>query len=280
MAKKKTLSNPDSAEREYTRLLTRFVRELRADANAALIPAVPGIVDQFNQEIRADSWTDAIALVMAELLSAATIKTTRIIDRLPGMYALINRHNERQFGMVVRANTGLTVPEARLLNGPGALNSMAPVRNALGVNIFRGEPYLAPLYEGWIAENTKLVRSIPEQYHSGLDDTLRRGIMGGDSPRDLARKIRDRFGVTERRARLIATDQTLSAHAELTRYRAQSVGVKQYTWETVNDNRVRPEHAEREGKVFSWDKPPPDGHPGQPIRCRCSAGLIFPDDDE
>ena len=28
-------------------------------------------------------------------------------------------------------------------------------------------------------------------------------------------------------------------------------------------------HWEREGQIFSVDEPPEDGHPGEPIRCRC-----------
>jgi SPP1 gp7 family putative phage head morphogenesis protein len=55
------------------------------------------------------------------------------------------------------------------------------------------------------------------------------------------------------------------------RARQTELGVKQYTWRTSLDERVRPEHQEREGEVFSWAKPPKDGHPGQPINCRCTA---------
>lgn len=45
----------------------------------------------------------------------------------------------------------------------------------------------------------------------------------------------------------------------------------QYIWRTVKDDRVRPEHAAREGQIFSWTDPPDDGHPGEAFGCRCWA---------
>ena len=40
-------------------------------------------------------------------------------------------------------------------------------------------------------------------------------------------------------------------------------------------NAVHGNHWEREGQEFRWDQPPEDGHPGQPIECRCSAEPII-----
>jgi hypothetical protein len=42
-----------------------------------------------------------------------------------------------------------------------------------------------------------------------------------------------------------------------------------YIWRTRRDGRVRPSHAENDGKVFAWDNPPPTGHPGEDFNCRC-----------
>jgi len=43
---------------------------------------------------------------------------------------------------------------------------------------------------------------------------------------------------------------------------------KRYRWRTVGDKNVRPEHAEREGRIFRFDKPNFD-HPGEAYGCRC-----------
>lgn len=51
--------------------------------------------------------------------------------------------------------------------------------------------------------------------------------------------------------------------------RAENEG--KYIWRTRGDNKVRSEHAERDGKVFEWNNPPEDGHPGEAPNCRCRA---------
>ncbi|WP_279611778.1 phage minor head protein, partial [Candidatus Sarmatiella mevalonica] len=45
--------------------------------------------------------------------------------------------------------------------------------------------------------------------------------------------------------------------------------MKFYIWRTKEDHKVRPTHAANNGKVFSYNKPPPTGHPGRAINCRC-----------
>lgn len=46
---------------------------------------------------------------------------------------------------------------------------------------------------------------------------------------------------------------------------------EKYIWRTQKDERVRPQHQEREGKVFSWYLKPINGHPGEATNCRCKA---------
>jgi SPP1 gp7 family putative phage head morphogenesis protein len=60
--------------------------------------------------------------------------------------------------------------------------------------------------------------------------------------------------------------------------RVKLAGVTEYIWSTTKDNRVRKEHQAREGKTFSYDNPPSDGNPGEPIRCRCVASPVFTDE--
>ena len=51
----------------------------------------------------------------------------------------------------------------------------------------------------------------------------------------------------------------------------RAVGVGSYRWRTRGDSRVRDSHAALEGRVFSWDDPPPGGPPGTEHGCRCVA---------
>jgi SPP1 gp7 family putative phage head morphogenesis protein len=47
-----------------------------------------------------------------------------------------------------------------------------------------------------------------------------------------------------------------------------------YIWHTAEDEKVRPSHAERDGKVFDFAHPPIGGNPGDDYNCRCTAETI------
>ena len=56
---------------------------------------------------------------------------------------------------------------------------------------------------------------------------------------------------------LIARDQLGKLHGQINRRKQESLGIDEYEWETSHDERVRESRRERQGKVFSWSKPPP-----------------------
>lgn len=64
------------------------------------------------------------------------------------------------------------------------------------------------------------------------------------------------------------------AGTKTTRAADAKAGRTQFRWRTMQDDRVRPEHRVREGRVFDWATPPPDGDPGQPFGCRCWAEVV------
>lgn len=268
MAVKTLFANPDSAEREYTRKLLRYARELAANVERELIPELEKIAAEYAADARRDAWTDTLAALIAELdrLGAAGAVTTS--EALPTQFSTVSKFNEAQFKMVVKANTGFDLPPVM----PGAPKAL------LGLSVFRDEPFLVPLAQGWIAENTSLIKSLPTRLNPELEGIIRRGVMGGASVRDLKEQLRARYGVTEYRATLIAQDQTLKLNADLTRERLTSVGVDQYIWRSVQDSRVRPEHVEYNGRTYAFTKPPPDGNPGRPVRCRCRPEAVWPEE--
>ena len=69
----------------------------------------------------------------------------------------------------------------------------------------------------------------------------------------------------------------LSLNGQLTKERQTDLGVEQYIWRTVGDERVREEHEILDGEVFSWDNPPEPGQPGDDYQCRCTAEPILPE---
>lgn len=263
---------PSTAERNYQRMLLSAVKEMERETLAYL---------QSLQLLKADDWSDDVTRAILYLLESALRVGQRVTARLPEVYAQVNQFNDKQWRAVVKAGTGLEIgpaasmpPGAIMTNvsGPGQITA----RFGVGVDVYRSEPWLAQAQNNWVAQNSALIKTVPEQYMARVETVIRSGVMAGESPRSLAEKIRKEGGVSERRAMVIARDQIGKANAELTRNRQEDLGIKTYTWVTSHDERVRSSHKERDGKLFSWDKPPSDGHPGFPIQCRCHAKPSFP----
>ena len=58
----------------------------------------------------------------------------------------------------------------------------------------------------------------------------------------------------------------------------QEAGRVIYRWRTMEDSRVRSEHAKRHGRLFAWSRPPEGGHPGEDYGCRCRAEMVADED--
>jgi len=133
----------------------------------------------------------------------------------------------------------------------------------------------------WRKENTDLIVSLCKDQVSDLRTSILERTQGlrVEQIRSL---IQERFSVSESRADLIARDQTLKLNAQMTRENYKRANVDRYVWTTTRDERVRDEHAELDGKVFSFDDPPEPGNPGEDFQCRCVAFPVFDgaNDDE
>ena len=125
--------------------------------------------------------------------------------------------------------------------------------------------------------NVQLIKSIHSQYLDKIQAAVIQAQVKGTPTKDLAKQIKEIGGVTEKRAKLIARDQSAKINASLTRARHEEMGIKQYIWSTSGDERVRDSHAANDGKIFSYDDPPATGHPGDEINCRCVAIPYFGD---
>ena len=164
-----------------------------------------------------------------------------------------------------------TAQTARIVSEAVAIDPRK-IRNAL-----TGEP-LAPMLKSWAGMNAELITGIDTRQIAEVRDLVEQAVSSGQSAKTLAKLMAERGLVAESRARLIARDQIGKLNAAVSASRQQSLGVVSYTWQTALDERVRPAHRARQGEVFNWAEPPSDGHPGEPINCRCVARPIVPEE--
>lgn len=166
-------------------------------------------------------------------------------------------------------------------------------KTVLGVDPLFARETMRPTIEQFAARNLRLIKSVPDELLSQIEAELVQAMRSGARATTFEAIVSDRLRVSEKRARLIARDQIASLNGEATRVRQRELGVTRYIWSTAQDERVvgnpsglyprasspstHGDHWEREGQIFSWDAPPPDGHPGQPINCRCVARAVIED---
>lgn len=148
----------------------------------------------------------------------------------------------------------------------------------------------AGVIETWAAEAEARIVLIEETYREKVRAIIIEGYELGQSQATIAARIEQAGAATENRARLWARDQIATINAQAHQTAHARAGVTHYRWRTSRDERVRDRdrpgdnHREREGVIYAWARPPEenahDGHPGQPINCRCTAEPIPPDELE
>jgi SPP1 gp7 family putative phage head morphogenesis protein len=155
------------------------------------------------------------------------------------------------------------------------------------------DPKINKLIEAWTQEQLTLIKGLQDEYIKDMSGIISRGVQqgrpSGDIMKDLLEKNKT---LTRSRAELIARNEVGNLQAALTQERQTSVGLDMYIWVTAGDKRVRTPHKVMANKLCRWDDPTVysvDGgktwikrpsnavrlHPGQDIRCRCTAVPYF-----
>lgn len=136
-----------------------------------------------------------------------------------------------------------------------------------------------------VGENVDLIKSIASQHLTQVQGAVMRSVTAGRDLASLSRELQERYGVTKRRAALIARDQNNKATAAMTRVRQQELGIKQARWRHSGGGKEpRPSHVAYSGKLYDVDKGAYiDGEwirPGEKINCRCVSIPVIPGFDD
>lgn len=132
------------------------------------------------------------------------------------------------------------------------------------------------VFAATVEENVALIKSIPAQYFDQIEGLVQRSVAGGRDLSTLSTQLRKRYGVTTRRAALIARDQNNKATSMLSNARQRELGIEQAVWiHSHAGKEPRPSHVRMDGKKFDlakgmWDED--EGRyvlPGELINCRC-----------
>lgn len=126
------------------------------------------------------------------------------------------------------------------------------------------------------------IKNFTAQEVSELRMKVEQNLFAGGRPDRLEAMVEAEYGVTKRKARFIAENETSLAVSRFRQERYQELGSREYIWSTSHDNKVRHDHKVLDGRSFFWDTPPvvdiPSGrrrNPGEDYNCRCVARPII-----
>lgn len=232
-----------SAQTAYASALKTMLREIRAAIASDVIAGYTA-----REALVSDSMTrDAIAdwfLVftgMRERVTQATLRRIRSI-----LTGESERHTKRWTAVI---QTQVSVDLSNVVR-------QEALDNYLDAVALRSAGLITGIYD----DTVRAVAALTQE-----------AVVNSVSVNTLKKQIQERLQISTRRANLIARDQVATLTSELNHIRQEQAGVLKYEWSTSGDSRVRDLHEEFDGKVFTWAKPPRDGHPGAAINCRCVA---------
>lgn len=132
-----------------------------------------------------------------------------------------------------------------------------------------------------IGEQVSLIKSIASQHLGEVEGMVMRSVSAGRDLGTLTEDLQKRYGITKRRAALIARDQNNKATANMQIARQQALGITEGIWmHSRGGKHPRKSHVDFSGQKFDLAKGAfLDGVwtvPGREIGCRCVYRAVVP----
>jgi SPP1 gp7 family putative phage head morphogenesis protein len=203
----------------------------------------------------------------ASVSSQARILTNALIKKYTDLFASLSKPMAERFAAESDTSSDLAVKSSiRHLSDELTLSTKTITSGPLN-----------DILNAAVTENVGLIKSIPTQYLGGVQGAVMRSITTGNGMQDLVPYLQKHKGITLRRARMIAQDQTKKTFSALSKARMEKIGVQEYRWlHTSGSRHPRKLHIQMSGSIYRYDDPPvidertgERGIPGQAINCAC-----------
>ena len=146
---------------------------------------------------------------------------------------------------------------------------------------FKMTPAVRDAFNASLAENVGLIKSIPQKYLQQVEGIVMRSYSAGADLHSMFTQLKKLYPMTNRRASLIARDQSNKANSVINKARRMELGIKEAIWMHSNAGKVpRPAHVAANGRKFKVA----EGclisgeyiQPGEKINCRCTSRAVLP----
>lgn len=260
----KSPKSPRGIENELADMLEFMVAQMaQRFQNQVLGQLQARTVEKF-----ADAQTGNFASILLKLSKAAAKKllqqfsNERIDTISQKALGKLDRKSKEEFYKRVAAKTGINVTDLIAKEG------MKPTTNAL------------------VAETAQWIKTLRDDTFQKFTNNTLFAMSQGESLDTIVSQFDDVVSERKNHAKFLARNQVQNYNSITTKIRAQNLGITKAIWETAGDERVRPSHADREGKEFDLAEglySSVDGIyllPGTDYNCRCTYTMIIPEEGE
>lgn len=131
----------------------------------------------------------------------------------------------------------------------------------------------------------KYIKDFTEKEITELRGKIEKSTFSGNRYESMLKTIQDSYGVSARKAKFLARQETSLLMAKFKESRYTDMGSEEYIWENAAgspNHPVRPDHKRLRGTRQKWSSPPvtnlktgAKNHPGEDFNCRCRARPII-----
>lgn len=262
----KAPKSPRGIENEFTEIMDFMIRQMgERFKNQVLNKIQVATVDKF-----ADAQSGNFAAILLRLSKVAKrsllkqFSNGRLESISQQVLAKLDKKSKKEFYERVAGKTGIDVTSLIAKEG------MKSTTNAL------------------VAETAQWIQTLRDDTFQKFTNNTLFAMSQGESLDTIVKQFDDIVIERKNHAKFLARNQVQNYNSITTKIRAQNLGITKAIWETADDDRVRPSHADREGKEFDLAEglySSIDGlHllPGTDYNCRCTYTMIIPEtaDDE
>jgi uncharacterized protein with gpF-like domain len=190
---------------QYNAKLQRLAKQIKKDIDAELVPLVRLLAPEYVQDsalptgapvATSDAWSDIILAAVRFL---------------------------RERWSSSRVNSGAERIASEFVQS-ALKKSERDLKKSAGIDVFSGSAVMQDYLKASAQQNTQLIKSIPADYLEEVETLLIANMRPGMRPGYIERALQEQFGVTQRRAKMIARDQTGKIQGELAEKQQRNAG--------------------------------------------------------
>ncbi len=234
-------------------------------------------LDRLVSEMTATAYKEIVALFKAPSAQVFFAQDASISSQARILTNALTRRIRKRFSLKAKTIVGRMISGADKASSASLHTSLRDLSGGLSLKTSAIPSSTKEILASSVTENVNLIKSIADKYLADVQLAVMRAITRGNGLQDLIPYLHKQEGVTHRRARNIALDQTRKVYNSLNKGRCTAVGVTDGEWvHSGGGLHPRERHLDFNGELFDLAKGAPVGpggayvHPGEEPNCKCT----------